>query len=141
MKTRNVLRKGFTLIELMVVILILGILAALIIPKLFGQQDKAKDAKARADIAELSNALDRFRADNDRYPTDSEGLNALLVAPSDTPNWKEPYILKLPQDPWQDEYQYKFLGNNQIEVRSYGPDRAPDTADDITNLDTTAPAQ
>ncbi|HVT14150.1 MAG TPA: type II secretion system major pseudopilin GspG [Fimbriimonadaceae bacterium] len=131
-------RRGFTLIELMVVILILAILAALIVPRLFGQQDQAKIAKAQADISELKNALARFRVDNDRFPTDQEGLTALQTAPSDCPHWNGPYVENLPQDPWHGEYQYHDLGNNDVEITSYGKDGAPGGGDDISSLDSGA---
>ena len=140
MQTKLRKNGAFTLIELMIVVLILGILAALIVPRLFQNQDTAKKGKAVADIAELSNALGRFRVDNDRFPTDQEGLDALMTAPADLAHWgPDKYIEKLPTDPWDDAYQYKDLGNNQIEVRSLGPDKTPNTDDDITNNDTTAP--
>lgn len=134
-------RKGFTLIELMVVILILAILAALIVPRLFGQQDKAKIAKAQSDIAELKSALSRFRVDNDRFPTDQEGFGALQTQPSDCPHWTGPYVENLPQDPWGGDYQYHDLGNNDVEITSYGKDMSPGGGDDITNLDSGTPAQ
>ena len=140
MQTRQRKSGAFTLIELMIVILILGILAALIVPRLFANQGKAEKGKAVADISELSNALGRFHVDNDRFPTDQEGLGGLMTAPADLPHWgPDKYIEKLPQDPWGDDYQYKDLGNNQFEVRSLGPDKTPNTDDDITNNDTTAP--
>ena len=146
MKTKSrkrIVQKGFTLVELLVVILILAILAALIVPRLFGHTDDAKIAKAKSDISELSNALDRFRVDADRYPTDQEGFSALLQQPSDVSHWNGPYIQKLPTDPWGNEYVYKDMGNNQIEVMSYGGDGAEGgtgIASDITNLDDAAPS-
>jgi general secretion pathway protein G len=90
MKTpmKKTIRRGFTLIEMLVVILILMILAALIIPKLIGRTDDAKIAAAKSDIATLSSSLDQYRLDNDKYPTTEEGLNALVTQPSDAPHWK-----------------------------------------------------
>ena len=142
MNTRTRNRKGFTLIELLVVMLILGILAALIVPKLFGHQDDAKVAKAKTDIAELKGAVDRFRLDADRYPTDQEGLGALLVQPSDVPKWSK-YIEQLPLDPWGHDYVYHDLGNNEVQIMSYGADGAPGGTginEDITNAGA-APSQ
>lgn len=143
MKTRSRTRTGFTLVELLVVILILAILAALIVPRLFGHTDDAKIAKAKSDITELSNALDRFRVDADRYPTDQEGLTPLINQPSDVTHWNGPYIQKLPTDPWGNEYVFHDLGNNQVKVTCYGSDGAEGgtgIAADISNTDDTAPA-
>lgn len=119
-------RKAFTLIELMVVILILAILAALIVPKVIGKEDDAKRSKARADITALANALDNFRLDNDRYPTTEEGLQALRSQPPDVNNWRGPYIRSaLPTDPWGNEYIYEFPGpdgENSYVILSLGAD-------------------
>ena len=135
MRNNSRKNRGFTLIELMVVILILAILAALIVPKLIGHSDQAKVAKAAADVKTISDSLERFRIDTGRYPTDSEGLQPLIQAPSDVSGWNGPYIATLPLDPWNDPYTYHFIDDRTVEVRSYGPDRSPNTADDITNND------
>jgi general secretion pathway protein G len=129
-------RRGFTLIELMVVILILAILAALIVPKVMGRADDAKRAKASSDIASLRTALSGFKLDCDRYPTTEEGLEALRTAPSDVKNWRGPYLDRpLPLDPWQMPYVYEYIDDNHLTVISYGPDKAPggegDAAADI----------
>jgi general secretion pathway protein G len=116
----------------MVVVAILAILAALILPKLFGHKDDAMRAKARTDITTLVNALELFRNDTDRYPTDEEGLDALLNRPSDVPNWKQ-YITKLPTDPWGNPYVYKNNGDNNYEVMSFAKDGAE--GGDGENLD------
>lgn len=104
------LKRGFTLIELMVVILILAILAALVVPRVLGKVDEAKVSKAQADLATLSSALQDFRLHCDRYPTTEEGLAALRTAPSDLQGkWTGPYIDKdISNDPWQHAYQYKY---------------------------------
>lgn len=119
-------RRAFTLIELMVVILILAILAALIVPKVVGRQDEAKRAKAAADIANLSNALESFKLDTDRYPTTEEGLQALQSAPPDVNNWKGPYLKRaIPTDPWGNEYIYEYPGvngENSFALASFGAD-------------------
>jgi general secretion pathway protein G len=120
--------RAFTLIELMVVILILAILAALIMPRVIGRQDDAKRAKAASDIHSLSNALQAFRLDTDRYPSTEEGLQALRSAPADVNNWKGPYLQKsVPTDPWGNEYIYEFPGpggEDSFLILSYGSDGA-----------------
>jgi general secretion pathway protein G len=118
--------RAFTLIELLVVILILAVLAALVVPRLLGRTDDAKRAKAAADIKSLETQLNAFRLDCDRYPTTEEGLDALMVEPSDVRNWKGPYIERgIPLDPWQNPYVYENLGNDQFTLISYGADGAP----------------
>lgn len=137
-------RKGFTLIELLVVILILAILAALIVPKLINRADDAKRAKAMTDIKELSNALERFRLDTDRYPDTEEGFEPLLARPSDVTVWNGPYIPRLPPDPWQHDYVYEKLDDSTVLVMSYGADGAEGgdgNNADISNLDEAAPSQ
>src|SRR5579859_3538221 len=108
-------QSGFTLIELMVVIFIIGLLATLIIPKLSGATDKAKRVKAQADISALKTALDRYYLDNSSYPTTDQGLAALISAPQ---NGKVPtdypeggYIERIPNDPWGNPYVYQSDGN------------------------------
>jgi general secretion pathway protein G len=124
MRTKHL--KGFTLIELMVVILILAILAALIVPRVIGHSAQAKRAKASADISELRNAINRFRIDCDRLPTSDEGLSVLLQG-GDIRGWHGPYLDRptIPPDPWQGEYVYEDQGNDQFTVVSYGSDGAP----------------
>jgi general secretion pathway protein G len=133
-KLQNRARRGwlraFTLIELMVVILILAILAALIVPKVVGRQDQAKIGAAKADEATLAGELNQFRLDCDRYPTTEEGLNALRTPPSDLQaKWKGPYIEKdVPNDPWTNPYQYQCPGDNgpnSFKITSYGADGQP----------------
>ncbi|CAN5578889.1 GspG family T2SS major pseudopilin variant LspG [soil metagenome] len=104
-------RRAFTLIELMVVILILAILAALIVPKVLGRADIAKVGKAKSDLASLSNALDTYRLDNGSYPTTEEGLDVLIHQPSGADSWKGPYV-KAQLDPWGHEYVYEYPGSN-----------------------------
>src|SRR5579875_2192196 len=122
------LRRAFTLIEMLVVILILSILAALIIPRLVSRTSDAKIAAAKSDIATLSSLLQQYRVDNDKYPTTEDGLQALRVQPSDAPNWKGPYLTKdLPMDPWGNPYVYQSPGpsGQDYEIISYGADGAP----------------
>jgi general secretion pathway protein G len=137
------IRGGFTLIEMLVVILILSLLAALIIPKLVSHVDEAKVATAKSDIATLKSCLQNYRLDNDKYPTTEEGLQALVVAPADAPHWKGPYTDKstIPNDTWGNPYQYQSPGPNGQDflITSYGSDGAPGgtgIAADITSDDT-----
>jgi general secretion pathway protein G len=122
--------RGFTLIEVMVVVAILGILAALIVPKLVGRSDEARVVAAKQDIGTLMQALKLYRLDNQRYPTGPQGLNALVQKPTSDPippNWKDGgYLDKLPNDPWGHPYQYLNPGvHGEIDVFSYGADGQP----------------
>ena len=121
-------REGFTLIELMVVLIILALLATVIVPNLVGRSDEAKQTKARADIATIESLLDQYRLDMGQYPTTDEGLGALYRAPSDgEENWKGPYSKKpIPPDPWGQPYGYESPGTRSsqpYEVWSYGRDK------------------
>ena len=121
---------GFTLLEVMVVVVILSILGALIIPKIIGRPDEARVVAARQDIASLMQALKLYRLDNQRYPTTEQGLQALAGRPTAAPlppNWKEGgYIERLPRDPWGSPYQYLNPGlHGEIDVFSLGADGAP----------------
>jgi general secretion pathway protein G len=116
---------GFTLIEVMVVIVILGVLAAMIVPKVMSRPDEARAVAARQDIGAIMSALKLYRLDNRRYPTAEQGLEALVKKPTLVPlpdNWKS-YLDKLPQDPWGGAYQYLNPGlNGDIDVMSFGAD-------------------
>lgn len=131
-------RRGFTLIELMVVILILAILAALIVPKVVGRSGEAKRAKAAADISTLSSLLQQFKLDTDVFPTTEEGLSALRTEPADVQNWRGPYTTKpIPTDPWGSEYVYEYPGPNGDDsyvLMSYGSDGAPGGEGDAMDI-------
>jgi general secretion pathway protein G len=121
---------GFTLIEIMVVIVILGVLAALVVPKVLERPDDARAVAARSDIATIMQALKLYRLDNQRYPTGEQGLGALVAKPETPPippNWKPGgYLERLPRDPWQNPYQYINPGlKGEVDVFSFGADGQP----------------
>lgn len=137
MKTQFHSQKGFTLIEVMVVVAILGLLAAMVVPNLIGRDEEARINKAKQDISSLENALDLYRLDNFAYPTTDQGLDALVKKPSGSPEAKRykegGYIKKLPTDPWGNAYQYLKPGSHgAVDVYSFGPDQTP-SEDDIGN--------
>jgi general secretion pathway protein G len=121
---------GFTLLEVMVVVVILGILAALVVPKIIGRPDEARVMAARQDIASVMQALKLYRLDNQRYPTTEQGLQALVERPAaapSPPNWKAGgYLERLPKDPWGNPYQYLNPGlHGENDIVSFGADGAP----------------
>jgi len=126
-------QKGFTLIEIMVVIIILGLLAGLVLPKFLGQEEKAKREVTKTQIRSLESALDAYRLDNGFYPTTDQGLDALIKKPEAgrIPNkWREGGYLKparIPKDPWGNAYVYTSPGgeNREYEIVSYGADGEP----------------
>ncbi|MCP5264961.1 MAG: type II secretion system major pseudopilin GspG [Burkholderiaceae bacterium] len=121
-------QRGFTLIEIMVVILILGVLAALIVPRVMDKPDEARVTAAKYDIGNVLQALESYRLDNQRYPSTEQGLLALVQRPGGEPaatNWKQ-YLKSPPKDPWGHPYQYLNPGiKGEIDVFSYGADGQP----------------
>ena len=117
---------GFTLIEIMVVVVILGVLGALIIPNIIGRPDEARVTAATSDIQQIGNALELYRLDNGQYPSSDQGLDALVEEPAGYPearNWSpDGYLKRLPVDPWGEPYLY-FSEDRSIEVYSFGVDR------------------
>lgn len=123
-------QKGFTLIEIMVVVVIIGLLATLVLPRVLGRQEQAQIEKTKADIQALSSALKLYKLDNFNYPSTQQGLDALVSQPSGDPpakNWKEGgYIERLPTDPWGNDYQYLSPGQKgEYDLWSYGSDGKP----------------
>lgn len=129
-------QRGFTLIEIMVVVVIMGVLAALVVPKLLSRAGESKIAAAKVDIATIMQAMKLYKLDNQRYPTTEQGLQALIEKPTGGPaanGWKAGgYVEKMPKDPWGNQYQYLSPGiKGEIDVFSYGADGQPGgTGDD-----------
>ncbi len=126
--------KGFTLIEILVVLVILGLLAAIIVPRITGRVDEAKIDSTKIQMRAIKDALEQYRLDNGRYPTTEQGLKALVEKPTEPPEpkkWRQ-YLDKLPKDAWDNEYIYISPGvDHPYELRSKGPDGEEDTEDDI----------
>lgn len=129
--------RGFTLVELLIVVTILGILVAAVVPRLAGRTEQARVGRAQSDVGgNITLALDLFELDSGKYPTAEQGLAALRTAPADAENWRGPYLKQEPIDPWGNAYRYLTPGTRNpqdYDLFSLGPDGVEGTADDIGN--------
>jgi general secretion pathway protein G len=132
-------RTGFTMVELMAVLIILGLLATLLLKNFMGSTDKARIITTKVNLRELQSSVNQFRIDNNRFPTEDEALTALIKKPSDVPNWPSGGYLQtteLPKDGWQHDYIYEVPGGDiPFRIRSCGPDGQRDTEDDLLSTD------
>ena len=133
-------KKAFTLIELMLVVIIIGVLAAMVVPRLAGRSEQARQAAAQADIeANIATALDLYELDNGQYPTTEQGLSALIIKPTSSPvlnDWRGPYLKKEPTDPWARPYIYSSPGEHNAgdyDLSSWGKDGVEGGGDDVVN--------
>lgn len=136
MKQRS--QRGFTLIEIMVVMVILGLLVAVVAPNIMGRSDQAKVTIAKTQMRNVANALDMYRLDNSHYPSTQQGLEALVNRPSGSPepkNWNpDGYLDSVPVDPWDNEYQYINLGSSDYDLFSYGADSSQGGEGDAADI-------
>ena len=137
MKTKNNRRRGgFSLMELLLVLVILGVLAALVVPRFANRSQQARETAAKADVSSIETAIGAFEIDNGRYPTTEEGLEALIKSPPGLDGWRGPYLARgLPTDPWGNEYVYRYPGQQNpdgFDLYSQGPD-GREGNDDIGN--------
>ena len=129
-------RAGFTMVELLLVLVILATLAAIVVPKFAGRSEQARETAAAAQISSFETALDAFEVDNGRYPQGADGLQELVVQPNDSPDWRGPYLNEIPLDPWYHEYTYEYPGRYNergYDLMSMGSDGRQGGGDDITN--------
>ncbi|MGZ4964987.1 MAG: type II secretion system major pseudopilin GspG [Limisphaerales bacterium] len=132
----NLQARGFTLIELMLVLVILSILAAIVVPKFSGRTEQARQTAAQTQISSFGTALDAFEVDNGYYPKGRNGLQDLVQQPREAQNWKGPYVKDIPTDPWQHPYIYECPGKrnpSSYDLSSAGPDGRTGNEDDVTN--------
>ena len=128
--------RGFTLLELLVVLVVLGLLVSIVGPRYFNQLGKSEAKAAQAQVASIAKALDLYRVDVGRYPSTEQGLAALTAAPANEPRWRGPYLQKAaPADPWGRAYVYKAPGDHgEFDLLSYGKDGSPGGADDNADI-------
>jgi general secretion pathway protein G len=135
---RSTTQAGFTLIEIMVVVFILGLLVTLVAPRIIGRTDEARVTKARADVKAIEESLHLFKLDNGRYPTQGEGIEALVTAPAGARGWNpDGYLDRMPTDPWGNQYFYNTDGRDVL-VKSFGADGVEGGEGynaDISNMD------
>lgn len=130
-------KQGFTLVELLLVLVILGALAAIVVPKFAGRTQQAKEQQAVTQISSFETALNSFEVDNGYYPQGNEGLLDLITPPKNASNWRGPYMKDVPLDPWGNEYIYENPGKVNVagfDIVSAGPDGRTGTEDDVTNF-------
>ena len=134
---RRVAQRGFTLVELLLVLVILGVLAAIVVPKFSGRTEQARETAAVSQISTFGTALDAFEVDNGYYPKGKNGLQDLTQVPQNVPNWRGPYLKgEIPLDPWGNPYVYECPGRNNpssYDIMSTGPDGREGGDDDVTN--------
>jgi general secretion pathway protein G len=137
MRENFYLSRGFTLVELLLVLVILAVLAAVVVPKFTKRSEQARTTAATTDIANLSTALDAFEIDTGRYPTSDEGLRALIESPGNVKDWKGPYLKRaVTNDPWGNAYVFRTPGQHNAsgyDLYSFGPDGQEGGGDDIDN--------
>jgi general secretion pathway protein G len=129
-------RAGFTLVELLLVLVILATLAAIVVPKFAGRSEQARITAAQTQIANFETVLDAFEVDNGYYPKGADGLRLLIEQPSDAEDWRGPYLKEIPLDPWGNEYIYEYPSRQSqrgYDLTSLGPDGRKGGGDDITN--------
>jgi general secretion pathway protein G len=135
-QVKRISQAGFTLVELLLVLTILGILAALVVPKMVGRSEQARQTAAKTDISTFGTALDAFEVDNGNYPRGKSGLQDLVVQPRDAQSWHGPYVKEIPKDPWGNDYIYECPGKHNpksYDLYSVGPDGRLGTEDDVCN--------
>jgi general secretion pathway protein G len=128
-------KRGFTLIELMLVVVIIGALVAMVMPRFTGRGEQAKVTAAQADVqSNIATALKMYGVDNGGFPSSDEGLGALMSKPASASNWNGPYLERKPLDPWQREYKYRSPGQHRVDYDLYSLGRdGVESADDVTN--------
>ena len=137
MINRSARARGFTLLELLVVILIIGLLTGIVAPRFLSQISRSETTTAKAQIDAFDKALQAFRIDVGRFPSTSEGLQALVIAPGNEPRWRGPYLKgNVPADPWGQPYKYTFPSTQgkDFDLLSYGRDRAPGGSGDDADI-------